>query len=59
MVSDKNPTEKRCKKHLLGQCLFAAELELTHPTTKERMKFEAELPENFKDILTILKEDAQ
>ena len=58
-VNDKNATEKRCKKHLLGQCLFAAELELTHPTTKERMKFTAELPENFKSILTILKEDAQ
>lgn len=54
-----NAIEKRCKKYLLGQCLFAAELELTHPTTRERMKFDAELPENFRKILDILKEEAQ
>lgn len=52
-----NAIEKRCKKYLLGQCLFAAELELTHPSTGERMKFSAELPDNFKNILDILKEE--
>ena len=30
-----------------GQCLFAAELHLTHPRTRERMVFHAPLPENF------------
>ena len=30
-----------------GQCLFAAELHLTHPRTRERMIFRAPLPENF------------
>ena len=55
--SDKDPVEKRCKKYLLGQCLFAAELALTHPATKERMCFKAELPDNFKAILDILKEE--
>ena len=30
-----------------GQCLFAAELHLTHPRTRERMIFHAPLPENF------------
>ena len=30
-----------------GQCLFAAELHLTHPRTRERMVFRAPLPENF------------
>lgn len=36
-----------------GQCLFAAELHLTHPRTRERMIFRAPLPENF--IATIEK----
>ena len=55
--NDKDPVEKRCKKYLLGQCLFAAELALTHPTTRERMRFNAELPDNFKAILDVLKEE--
>ena len=56
--NDKNSAiEKRCRKHLLGQCLFATELALTHPTTRERMRFKAELPDNFKAILDILKEE--
>ncbi len=37
-----------------GQCLHAGELELTHPTTGERMKFEAEPPEDFKKILSLM-----
>jgi len=32
---------------IAGQCLFAAELTLTHPRTKQKMTFTAELPENF------------
>ena len=38
-----------------GQCLHAAELELTHPATGERMRFEAPLPDNFKRILELIK----
>jgi len=54
-----NAVEKKCKKYLLGQSLFAAELELTHPTTRERMTFKAELPENFTAILDILRKESQ
>ena len=38
-----------------GQFLHAAELSLIHPTTKEVMKFEADLPEDFKQILDELR----
>ena len=38
-----------------GQCLHAAELELTHPRTGERMKFSCPLPEYFSDVLEILR----
>ena len=34
-----------------GQVLHAQKLELIHPTTKEKMVFEAEIPEEFKNIL--------
>ena len=34
-----------------GQVLHAKKLELIHPTTKEKMVFEAEIPEEFKNIL--------
>ena len=57
--SEASAVEKRCKKHLQGQCLFAAELALTHPATKERMTFSAELPENFKAILEILRSNVE
>lgn len=39
--------ETRHKKLISGQCLFAAQLKLTHPTTGEKMVFTAELPEYF------------
>ncbi len=39
---------------LCGQVLHAKRLTLTHPTTKERMEFECELPDNFKRLLEIL-----
>ena len=38
-----------------GQALHARRLSLTHPTTKERMEFECELPDNFKKLLEILR----
>ena len=41
---------------LHGQALHAARLELTHPRTKERMSFEAPLPQNFAELLRILRE---
>lgn len=37
-----------------GQILHAKRLSLTHPKTKERMTFECELPDNFKNLITIL-----
>ena len=40
---------------LQGQCLHAGELELTHPTTGERMLFEAPLPEYFEQVLRKLR----
>ena len=39
--------EARHKKLINGQCLFAAELKLTHPSTKEKMVFNADFPEYF------------
>jgi 23S rRNA pseudouridine1911/1915/1917 synthase len=34
-----------------GQCLHAAELELTHPRTREKMHFTCPLPEYFTAVL--------
>ncbi|MBQ7879710.1 MAG: hypothetical protein IJ317_03575, partial [Clostridia bacterium] len=42
---------KKQKFTLNGQLLHARTLELTHPTTGERMTFHAPLPEYFKDVL--------
>lgn len=47
--------EGRHKKLICGQCLFARELRLTHPRTKENMTFSADLPENFEKLLEILR----
>ncbi|MBQ8720385.1 MAG: RluA family pseudouridine synthase [Clostridia bacterium] len=47
--------EKRHAPLLDGQALHAKRLILTHPRTGERMTFECELPENFKKILEIIK----
>ena len=38
------------KKLIDGQCLFAAELRLTHPATKEKMIFKVDLPEYFEKL---------
>ena len=45
----------KCPFPLKGQLLHAAKLELTHPTTGERMVFQAELPEYFTKILVTLR----
>lgn len=53
-----SPFEARHKAYINGQCLFASRLMLTHPVTKEKMEFTAELPENFEKLLDILRRDA-
>ena len=55
----KIPFEKRHAPLLNGQALHAKRLSLTHPRTKERMTFECELPENFKELLEILDKNSQ
>ena len=42
---------KKQKFSLDGQLLHAAKLELTHPSTKERMEFIAPLPKDFEEVL--------
>ena len=49
------PFEAKHKKYICGQCLFASQLNLTHPRTKENMVFSAQLPENFEKLLNILR----
>ena len=54
----KIPFEKRHASLLSGQALHAKRLSLTHPRTGERMTFECELPENFKELIEILEKNA-
>ena len=51
--------EKRHAPLLNGQALHAKRLSLTHPRTGERMTFECELPENFKELIEILEKNSQ
>jgi len=51
VVGDSVYGYKNQKFKLNGQLLHAAQLELTHPVTGERMTFKAPLPEYFKNIL--------
>ncbi|MBE6584276.1 MAG: RluA family pseudouridine synthase, partial [Ruminococcaceae bacterium] len=45
-----------CNKALIhGQCLHAAQLELTHPKTLQKMTFSAPLPQNFEELLQKLR----
>ena len=55
----KIPLEKRHAPLLNGQALHAKRLSLTHPRTGERMTFECELPENFKELIEILEKNSQ
>ena len=55
IVGDKTYGSKNQKFKLNGQLLHAYKLELTHPTTGERLTFECELPKHFKNILSNLK----
>ncbi len=50
--------ETRHRRLIDGQCLFAAELRLTHPATKEKMIFKAELPEYFVRLCEELRKEA-
>ncbi len=47
--------EARHKVLISGQCLFASNLHLTHPTTRERKEFSAPLPQNFERLLEALR----
>lgn len=55
--SSKTLFEKHHPSLFDGQMLHAKRLTLTHPRTGERMTFECELPDNFKEALRLL--DAQ
>ena len=48
--------EARNRELIKGQCLFATELHLTHPRTKEKMVFKADLPDNFVKIIEKLRQ---
>ena len=54
VVGDKLYGYKKQKFNLEGQLLHAYSLEFLHPKTKEKVKFTAPLPEDFKKILSIL-----
>ena len=55
IVGDKTYGIKNQKFNLDGQLLHAYKLELTHPTTGERMEFSADIPEYFLKVLSKLK----
>ncbi len=48
---------KKQRFELNGQLLHAYRMELTHPTTGERMTFQAPLPEYFERVLQIVRRD--
>lgn len=51
IVGDEVYSNGRNPFNVKGQMLHAKELEFVHPTTKKSVKFEAPLPEYFKDVL--------
>ena len=51
---DKTQFQKKHPSLFAGQCLHAERLTLIHPVTGETMTFEADLPDNFKQILRLL-----
>ncbi len=57
VVGDKTYGYKKQRFALDGQLLHACRLELTHPSTGERMTFEAPLPDDFKRTLARLEEE--
>ena len=53
--SAKLPLNQKFAKLTEGQCLHAKELILTHPRTKEQMRFVCDIPAYFTDILETLR----
>ena len=53
--SAKLPLNREYMRDNPGQCLHAAELELTHPRTGEKMHFSCQLPEYFTNVLQKLR----
>lgn len=51
--------EARHRRLIQGQSLVATELILTHPTTKETMRFSVPMPKDFDELLTILRRQAE
>ena len=51
--------EARHRRLINGQCLFAAELRLTHPKTVKKMTFHADFPEHFLRLLDELRKETQ
>ncbi len=58
VVGDKTYGYKKQRFALDGQLLHAFRLELTHPTTGERMTFTAPLPDYFERVLEILRRES-
>ncbi|MDR1093739.1 MAG: RluA family pseudouridine synthase [Clostridiales bacterium] len=56
IVGDKEYGFKKQRFNLPGQMLHACRLSFNHPATGERMTFQAELPEDFRDVLKKLKD---
>lgn len=54
--SAKLPLNREYMRDNPGQCLHAAELELTHPRTGEKMHFSCPLPEYFTNVLQKLRQ---
>ena len=57
VVGDKVYGYKKQRFALEGQLLHAFRLTLTHPCTGERMTFEAPLPEDFENVLALLRRE--
>ncbi len=57
VVGDKTYGYKKQRFALGGQLLHAFRLTLTHPTTGERLTFEAPLPEEFGHVLALLRRE--
>jgi 23S rRNA pseudouridine1911/1915/1917 synthase len=58
-VGDPVYNTKADKFGLNGQLLHAERLELTHPSTGERMSFNAPMPDYFVNVLNILEKKSR
>lgn len=55
LLGDEVYNKSKSKFNLKGQCLHAKTIGFIHPTTKEYMEFESDVPEYMKHLLDILK----